>query len=281
MKNEYYDTLNLKSDEKVLEIYRDRNRYVKEAQEALIEILKSRNLYEQAIEEEELEYIEQEELEQETIQDFERNLFGKYFSNIEFAQNCLNSGEYFKADFSVIQKSFVLSRLAIVIGMLGAISFCMFLIIHRYNNDLILYWATPSLLLSLLIIVGIKGQKSTKSSLRLVRKSNLDIDLTIQMKDHQITVNYPFKYEYYWTYRQNVKPRIRQVELFIFIYERDEMIISLNETLDASKTPPPHWDFIPDEKMVTKSKFSFTNYAFKSPNLYKLQKILDGLKEQH
>lgn len=281
MKNEYYDTLDLKPNGNILEMYRNRNRYVPDAQDAIIDILKKRGLYEQALEEEEKEEIEQEKIETETIKDFERKVFGDHSSNIEFAQKSLQGNEYFKAVFSTVQKSFHFSSLALIIGILGVASLFIFFITNEYKIDLILYWALPSLLSSLFLILGIKGRKSAQSIVTLHRKSNEQIDLTIQMKENEIIINYPFKYEYYWTYIQNVKPRLKQVTLFILIYKHDEMVICLNETLDASKNPPPHWNYLQNEKNIKGSKFLFTNYGFQSPNLYKLQKILDGIKEQH
>lgn len=279
MNNEYYERFNLESNKKVLEIYRNRDQYVQEAQDEIIEILKKRNLYEQAIEQDKNDEVEDKKLEEESIQSFESKVFGSYLSNIEFAQNSLQGNEYFSANFSANENNS--SALALVAGTLGTVSLFLFLMMNDYKINLVLYWALPSLLLSLFLIIGIKGHRSSKSTVKLLRKGDKQIDLEVQIKESKVTINYPFRYEYYWTYLQNVKPRIRQVDLFIYIYKDNKMLISLNETLDASKNPPPHWNYFLDERVKKEPRFSFSKYGFQSPNLYKLQKILDGIKEQY
>lgn len=279
MNNEYYERFNGESNKKVLEIYGNRDQYVQEAQDAIIEILKKRNLYEQAIEQDKNDEVEDKKLEEESIQSFESKVFGNYLSNIEFAQNSLQDNEYFSANFSANENNS--SALALVAGTLGTVSLFLFFIMNEYKSNLILYWALPSLLLSLFLIIGIKGHRSSKSTVKLLKKGDKQIDLEIQTKENKVTVNYPFRYEYYWTYLQNVKPRMRQVNLFIYIYKNNEILISLNETLDASKNPPPHWNYFLDERVKKEPRFSFSKYGFQSPNLYKLQKILDGIKEQY
>lgn len=279
MNNEYYERFNVESNKKVLEIYGNRDQYVQEAQDAIIEILKKRNLYEQAIEQDKNDEVEDKKLEEESIQSFESKVFGNYLSNIEFAQNSLQGNEYFSANFSANENNS--SALAFVAGTLGTVSLFLFFIMNDYKTNLILYWGLPSLLLSLFLIIGIKGHRASKSTVKLLKKGDKQIDLEIQTKENKVTVNYPFKYEYYWTYLQNVKPRIRHVNLFIYIYKNNEILISLNETLDASKNPPPHWNYFPDERVKKEPRFSFSKYGFESQNLYKLQKILDGIKEQY
>lgn len=279
MNNEYYERFNLESNKKVLEIYRNRDQYVQEAQDEIIEILKKRNLYEQAIEQDKNDEVEDKKLEEESIQSFESKVFGNYLSNIEFAQNSLQGNEYFSANFSANENNS--SALALVVGTLGTVSLFLFLMMNEYKSNLILYWGLPSLLLSLFLIIGIKGHRASKSTVKLLRKGDKQINLEVQMKESKVTINYPFKYEYYWTYIQRVRPRVRQVDLFIYIYKDNKMLISLNETLDASKNPPPHWNYLPDEMVKKEPRFSFSKYGFQSPNLYKLQKILDGIKEQY
>lgn len=283
MENEFYETFNFKSNREILDIYKDRSRYVPDAQDAIIDILKKRDLYEKATEQEKKEEIEYERLAAKAIQDFEMKAFGNdyYSSNIDFARNSLRGNEYFSADFSDVKRN-GFGVIALLIGILGVVSLSIFLMMNEYKKDLILYWALPSLLASLFLILGIKGHKSSKSTIKLLKKSDKDIDLEIQTIDGQITtVNYPFQHEYYWTYIQHVKPRIKQVDLFILIYKDNELLISLNQTLDASKSPPPHWNYVHSENARKKSKFLFSNYGFQSANLYKLQKILDGIEEQY
>lgn len=279
MNNGYYERFNVESNKKVLEIYRNRDQYVQEAQDAIIEILKKRNLYEQAIEQDKNDEVEDKKLEEESTQSFESKVFGNYLSNIEFAQNSLQGNEYFSANFSANENNS--SALALVAGTLGTVSLFLFFMMNDYKTNLILYWALPSLLLSLFLIIGIKGHRASKSTVKLLRKGDKQIDLEIQTKESKVTINYPFKYEYYWSYIQRVKPRIRQVDLFIYIYKDNKMLISLNETLDASKNPPPHWNYLPAENIAEQPKFLFSKYGFESPNLYKFQKILDGIKEQY
>ena len=283
MENEFYGTFNLKSNREILDMYKDRSSYVFDAQDVIIDILKKRDLYQEAIEQEKKEEIEYERLAVKTIQDFEMKVFGNdyYSSNIDFAQNSLCGDEYFSSDFSDIKKN-GFGVIALLIGTLGVVSLFLFLIMNEYETDFILYWGLPSLVASLFLIIGIKGHKSSKATVRLLKKSDKHIDFEIQTSDGQITtVNYPFQHEYYWTYIQSVKPRIKQVSLFILIYKDHELLISLNQTLDATKKPPPHWNYRPTEILKKEPKFLFTNYGFQSSNLYKLQKIVDGIQEQY
>lgn len=281
MKNEYYDTINRKSDEALLDTYRNLDDYVEKAQETIIDILKKRDLYEQACELSQKDLIEEEIVEKEKIKRFETEIYGSYESNVEFANKSLNGNHYYKSVFSAIHKEYFLSNIALLVGVLGATSLLVFFITNEYKKDLLLYWAAPSLFFSLFLIIGIKTQKSAKSLVELHKRNGKHIELKIQMKDELVEINFPFKYEYYWTYLQNVKPKIKQVNLWLFIFKNDEIIISLNETLDASKLPPPHWSHLTSNEKTPKPRFSFTNYGFKIPNLYRLQKILDGLNEQY
>lgn len=282
MENEFYETFNFKSNREILDIYKDRSRYVPDAQNAIIDILKKRGLYQEAIEQEKKEEIEYERLIKKTIQNFEMKAFGNdyYGSNIDFAKNSLRGNEYFSADFSDIKKN-GFGVIALLIGIFGIVSLAIFFMTNRYKTDLILYWALPSLLASLFLIIGIKGHKAAKTTVKLLKKSDKHIDLEIQTKDGQITtVHYPFQHEYYWKYIDQ-GGNINQVNLFILIYKEHELLISLNQTLDATKKPPPHWNYRPTEIIKKEPKFLFTNYGFQSSNLYKLQKILDGIQEQY
>lgn len=282
MENEFYETFNFKSNREILDIYKDRSRYVPDAQDAIIDILKKRDLYQEAIEQEKKEEIEYERLAAKAIQNFEMNALGNdyYSSNIDFARNSLRGNEYFSADFSDGKKN-GFGVIALLIGTLGVASLLIFFMMNRYKTDLILYWGLPSLLASLFLIIGIKGHKSSKLTLKLLRKSDNHIDLEIHTKDGQITtVHYPFQHEYYWKYIDQ-GGNINQVDLFILIYKDHELVISLNQTLDATKKPPPHWNYRPTEIIKKEPKFLFINYGFQSSNLYKLQKILDGIQEQY
>ena len=281
MKNEYYDTINRKSDKELLEIYRNLDDYVEKAQETIIDLLKKRDLFEQAFELRKCDLNELERIEKEKIKQFEANHFGSYESNSEFANNSLIENYYYKSFFSANHKQSYLGIISIFIGILGATSLLIFLITNEYKEDLILYWALPSLFFSLFLIVGIKSKIATKSIVSLYKKNEKSVVLKLQMKDELVEIDFPFRYEYYWTNLQNVKPKISQVNLWIFIYKNNEKLIFLNETLDASKLSPPHWTQISIDDLTPQAKLLFSNYGFKSPNLYRLQKILDGLKEQN
>jgi hypothetical protein len=281
MKNEYYDTINRKSDEELLEMYRNLDDYVEKAQETIIDLLKKRDLFEQAYELRKQDLIEQERVNKEKIKRFETEIFGSYESNVEFANKSLIENRYYRAVFSANHKENSFGTISLLIGVLGATSLLIFILTKEYKQNLLLYWAAPSLFFSLFLFVGIKAQKSAKSLVELYRKNENSIALKLQMKDELVEINFPFKYEYCWTYLQNVKPKIKQVNLWIFIYKNEEKLISLNETLDASKFPPPHWEQISIDDLTPKAQISLTNYGFQSSNLYKLQKILDGLREQN
>jgi hypothetical protein len=281
MENEFYGTFNLKSNREILDIYKDRSRYVPDAQDAIIDILKKRDLYQEALEKEKKEEIEYERFVTKAIQNFEMKALGNdyYSSNIDFARNSLRGNEYFSADFSDSKKN-GWGVIALLTGTLGITSLVVFFMMNRYDTDLILYWALPSLLASLFLIIGIKGHRASKSTVRLLKNGEKHIDFEIQTKDGRVTVNSPFQHEYYWTYIDQGGD-INQVNLFILIYKDHELLISLNQTLDATKKPPPHWNYVSRENTKKESKFFFTNYGFQSSNLYKLQKILDGIKEQY
>lgn len=281
MRNEYYDTINSKSDDELLEIYRNLDDYVEKAQETIIDLLKKRDLFEQACELRKQDLIEQERVEKEKIKRFETEIFGSYESNIEFANKSLIENHYYKSFFSAVHKENPFGTISLLIGVLGATSLLIFLITNEYKKDLLLYWALPSLFFSLFLIMGIKAKIATKSIVELYKKNGNSIALKLQMKDELVEINFPFRYEYCWTYLQNVKPKITQVNLWIFIFKNDEKLISLNETLDATKLPPPHWTQLSIDDLTPRAKHVFTNYGFQSSNLYSLQKILDGLKEQN
>lgn len=282
MYNEFYETLSLNSNEKILAIYKNRNNYVDEAQESIVKILKERDLYDEALELEKKDEQEIQKNENENRETFESRIFGSYMSNIEFANKSLSDNNYFSSVFSAAHlKEHFFSNISLFLGTIGVTGIIIFFIMNEYRADFILYFATPSFILSLFLIIGIRLRQSSKALVKLQMKDDENIELTITMNKKNIEIAYPFNYEYYWTNLYNVEHKIKQVDLWILIYIDKNTIISLNETLDASKPPPPHWEPILNREIPLKPKFSFTNYAFKQPNLYKLQKILDGINEQY
>lgn len=278
MENQFYKVMNAHSDEKLLEVYKNRSGYKPEAVEAMEQVLSERNLMEHAdriveVQQEE-EIISREEL----YTRFQRSTFGKVMSDAAFAQERLNNSIYLQRYISPLHGYNWVNHIFIVLGIVGTVLALIILgtgEFHSTANTIL----TFSVVAALLLPFGIWKLFKNKAQLTIFKRVNSGVLVIAGPKD-QHEIRFPLRYECYWEWH-HIKSSLKQVKLSIFLYDdKRNSCIELREFLEVQKSPPPHWEQLPDHfSPKTASYFAYLNHGLQKPFLYEFEKILKGLHE--
>lgn len=269
------------SDEKLLNVYKNKSDYNEEAIEAMEMVIRERGLQSEAIKVESEKRAEDELSYEELLKKFQFEEFGKVVSDKEYAQQLFKDDIYFHRYISPLSHYGWINPVFIIIGITGLFSFMTLLVMGEFKNEFLLILIL-SFFLAMLLPLGIWKTRKNKTELSIIKDKN-SIKLSIGNSKDIKNISFPFKYECYWEWHY-IKRNFKQIKLIIYIYDdlNDEMII-YHELLSPLKKPAPHWEEIPKNlhhQYKGKSIYVYTNYGFQAPFLYSFQKLLKGLHTQ-
>lgn len=276
MENKFYEIMASHTDEKLLEVYKNKADYTPEAREAMEQVLEERNLIDRAQLIESQLYENEANLQQAQQATYEFETFGQNVSDTEFAASKLQSGVYLEKKVSPLQGISRFSFLFIVIGASGLIFFLVFLNIGHRPKDMDTFYYL-SILLAFLLPLGIWITRKSKATLKLIQHGR-GAQLVIEDGLKHLSISLPFEYQCYYRW-DKIRYNIKQVHLFLYIFDpvKNETII-LTELLPALKDPPVEWTLAPKNEELKNKIHSYMNYGFQKPFLEEFHKLIKGLR---
>lgn len=273
------------SDSELVEIWKNRDDYTAEAKSLIEKVLEERELLasaqkeEKAIEQEKQEYNHAEL--QQLAEAYDAKKIGKLISDKEYAKESCVNDEYFSRQISN-SKGIIGRVLCFSFGLLGLILFFIFLFTNEPFEGGIFY---SGLFGSILLALGLFLSIQSRVALQLVQK-NEEVHLTIEDFGKKVNVGipFPFRFEYHW---EKIKQStdygsVSQPRLLLFIWNQNgELEVALREDLGALYKAPPNWPYVDWDKITESPLHDFAGYGFRRLELYKLVKILNGLKQQY
>lgn len=287
MKNKFYDVMNAHSDEQLVETYTKRSQYTDEAIEAMEMIIKERGLLEDA-DEADKQYIEKKSLSMEEIyNEFQRSEFGKVISDIDFVKEKTIESVYlnhiFQRYISPLHNNNWLNHLFVVLGIIGTVLTFVIIGVGEFEPPFTSI-LTFSVLFSVLLPVGIWKLRQNKAQISISKDFRKPV-LRITGIKNNFEMSFPIRYVCYWDWN-HIKLTLKQVQLTILLFDdNNNTVIELRELVELHKSPPPHWEKMPNTKelkalFTNKTIYAFLNYGTQKPFLYELQKILSGLNDK-
>jgi len=286
MKNKFFDVMNAHSDKQLVETYTKRSQYTDEAIEAMEIILKERGLLAEA---DKADKKQQEEValsEDEIYNEFQRSELGRIISDVDFVKEKTIESDYrnhiFQRYISPLHNHNWLNHLFVILGIIGLVLTFVIIGIGEFEPPFtnILIFSVPFAVLLPLGIWKIRKNKAQISISKDFRKPVLRIT---GIKD-DIEMPFPIRYVCYWDWN-HIKLTLKQVQLTILLFDNNNnTVIELRQLIELHKSPPPHWEKMPNMKelkalFANKTVYAFLNHGTQKPFLYELQKILNGLNE--
>gem|GEM_PF-3427950 len=278
--------MNAHSDKQLVETYTKRSQYTDEAIEAMEIILKERGLLAEA---DKADKKQQEEValsEDEIYNEFQRSELGRIISDVDFVKEKTIESDYrnhiFQRYISPLHNHNWLNHLFVILGIIGLVLTFVIIGIGEFEPPFtnILIFSVPFAVLLPLGIWKIRKNKAQISISKDFRKPVLRIT---GIKD-DIEMPFPIRYVCYWDWN-HIKLTLKQVQLTILLFDNNNnTVIELRQLIELHKSPPPHWEKMPNMKelkalFANKTVYAFLNHGTQKPFLYELQKILNGLNE--
>lgn len=283
--NDFIVQLVESSDSELVEVWKNRDDYTAEAKSLIEKVLEERELLasaqkeEKAIEQEKQEYNHAEL--QQLAEAYDVKKIGRRITDQDYARKSGLGGDYFSRQLSN-SRGLIGRVLLLSFGLVGIIIFFVFLLVENRFTGVILYSGVLGLVL---FVFGVYLIIQSKVKLQLIQSKN-EPQLMIQdgKKKVNICLLFPFRFEYYWekVEQSTNYATVTQPRLWLFIWDqKGDLELALKEDLGALYKEPPHWSYIDLEKIGQAPRFEFGGYGLKKLQLYKLVKILNGLKQRH
>jgi hypothetical protein len=281
MENPFYKVMNRHSDEELLDVYKNRSKYTPEAVEAMEMVLSERKLMENAAEIVAEQKEEEALSKEEQLIEFQLSEFGEVISDEAFARESLKGAVYLQRFLSPLHHYNWLNHLFIVLGIVGLTLSLVIVGIGEYPKPFITILVC-CIAAALLLPFGIWRLSKNKAQLTILKKMNRNV-VSIEGAKDQHEISLPLRYECHWQWHYTRKGQIKfkQVMLHLFLYDdKNDSCFELRELMPIQKTPPPHWEMLPEKFTTNKTKhFVYWGHGFQKPFLYQFQKILAGLQE--
>lgn len=287
MKNKFYDVMNAHSDEQLVETYAKRSQYTVEAIEAMEMIIKERGLLTEA-DEADNQYIEKKALSMEELyNEFQRTEFGRVISDTDFVKEKTIESVYlnhiFQRYISPLHNYNWLNHLFISLGITGLGLTLVIVGIGEFEPPFNIL-LTFSALFAMLLPLGIWKLRKNKAQISISKDFRKPV-LRITGIKNDFEMSFPIRYVCYWDWN-HIKLTLKQVQLTILLFDdNNNTVIELRQLIELHKSPPPHWEKMPNTKelkvlFANKTVYAFLNHGTQKPFLYELQKILNGLNQQ-